>query len=310
MVGTVQRRHDDRRVGQRPHLPAVLGIVARPWDRRGRGGVLAAATAGPDPGLDGAGDRTLEYLLRDRDDRRLDRVEEPATAVRRGAAGVHCPVLLRQQPGGRRPRGLMPGTVIVPIDGSALSRLALPAASAVAAAGSAGLRLVAIARDDGELEESRDRVREAAESLPVGTTAELDTIVNDDPVGALLDITSDPTNVLCLGSHDHSHPVSSLLGSVGSKVVEQSSQPFIIVGPNGTSGVLGSDVAVALDGGDEPDPLLATAVTWAIRLDAPLRIVTVFEPVPPDIRRPDHYTRRLGPPSDPDRYLDAMRQRA
>jgi nucleotide-binding universal stress UspA family protein len=201
-------------------------------------------------------------------------------------------------------------TVVVPIDGSTRSRLALPAAAAIAAAGNAGLRLVAVARHDGEFESSRDRLREAADSLPATAPTALDVELGDDPVAVLLDLASDPANVLCFESQVHTHPVAELLGSVGSRLVEQTSYAFIIVGPNGPSNATGSDVVVALDGRDDADPLLETAVAWAVHLGAPLRIVTVYEPVPPDIRRPDHYTRRHGPPGDPDSYLRAASRRA
>jgi nucleotide-binding universal stress UspA family protein len=198
-------------------------------------------------------------------------------------------------------------TVVVPIDGSALSRLALPVAAAIAAAGHAGLRLVGIAGDDSELDPRRHDVREASRSVPATASAELDVIVDPDPVGALLDIANDAGNVLCFGSHDHTHPVAALLGSVGSKVAERTAPPFVIVGPNGTPAVSGKELVVALDGGDDPDPLLATAVGWAAHLGAPLRIVTVYEPVPADIRDPEHYSRGHGPSTDPDLYLDRMR---
>jgi hypothetical protein len=41
--------------------------------------------------------------------------------------------------------------------------------------------------------------------------------------------------------------------------------------------------------------------------DAPLRLVTVYEPVPPDIRDPAHFSRRRGPETDPDLYLQQRR---
>jgi RNA polymerase sigma-B factor len=69
------------------------------------------------------------------------------------------------------------------------------------------------------------------------------------------------------------------------------------------------DTAVADDAADDAEPLLAVAATWAHQLQSRLRIVTVCEPVPADMRRPDHFTRHHGPPGDPDVYLAAMRDR-
>ncbi len=67
---------------------------------------------------------------------------------------------------------------------------------------------------------------------------------------------------------------------------------------------------MALDGVHDPQPVLATAIDWARALKATLRVVTVYEPVLPDLRRPTHFTRGHGPPGDPDEYLDAMAQEA
>jgi nucleotide-binding universal stress UspA family protein len=72
---------------------------------------------------------------------------------------------------------------------------------------------------------------------------------------------------------------------------------------------LADDVVVALDGVDNAEPVLAVAAEWALQLHSRLRIVTVYEPVPSDVRRPEHYTRLHGPPGDPDAYLSAMAQR-
>jgi hypothetical protein len=73
--------------------------------------------------------------------------------------------------------------------------------------------------------------------------------------------------------------------------------------------VPGGDVVVALDGVDDPDLVLTTGVQWALRLGAGLRIVTVYEPTPADLRHPDHYSRHHGPPCDPDDYLAAVQRR-
>jgi hypothetical protein len=66
------------------------------------------------------------------------------------------------------------------------------------------------------------------------------------------------------------------------------------------------DVVVAVDGFGDPQPLLAAGATWAARLESRLRIVTVYEPVPADLRRPAHYTRHHGPAGDPEEYLEGL----
>jgi nucleotide-binding universal stress UspA family protein len=49
---------------------------------------------------------------------------------------------------------------------------------------------------------------------------------------------------------------------------------------------------VAVDGVEALEPLLAAAAAWSRQLLAPLRVVTVYEPVPADIRRPRHLYER------------------
>ena len=77
-------------------------------------------------------------------------------------------------------------------------------------------------------------------------------------------------------------------------------QPFVLVGAATQVNPSARDVVVAIDGVSNPRCLLAAAATWTRQLDAPLTIVTVYEPVPDGLRR-DH-----GACGDPDACLDAM----
>jgi nucleotide-binding universal stress UspA family protein len=199
-------------------------------------------------------------------------------------------------------------TVVVPIDGSTLSLRAVPTAAAVAVAGQAKVRLVTVAHNDGELAWAYDQVHAAAELLPADMTSAADVLVDGDPVGVLLEIADDPENVLCFSTHDHPWMASELLGRIGSRVVDRASHPFLVVAADGNAPTAGGDVVVALDGVSDPEPVLSAAVRWALRLGAGLRIVTVYEPTPPDLRQPDHYFRSHGPPCDPDIYLDGVQR--
>jgi nucleotide-binding universal stress UspA family protein len=200
-------------------------------------------------------------------------------------------------------------TIVVPVDGSTLALRAVPAAAGLAAAAQAKVRLLSVAHNDGELAWAYDQAHAAARLLPAEITAAVDVVVDGDPVSVLLDTAADTANVLCFSTHDQPWIASELLGRVGSRVVERASHPFLVVAPNGSPPVPGDDIVVALDGVTDPDRVLSTAVQWALRLNTGLRIVTVYEPTPPDLRRPDHYTRRHGPPNDPDEYLAAMQRR-
>jgi nucleotide-binding universal stress UspA family protein len=198
-------------------------------------------------------------------------------------------------------------TVVVPIDGSTVSRHAVPAAAAVAAAGEAKVRLVAVAHDEAEVGWRYDQLHGEAELMPSDVTCSVDVVVDSEPVDVLLDIARDPSNVLCLGVHDAPWLAAIHPGRVASHLAVRTSRPFLVVAAGGQPPARDADVVAALDGVSDPEPGLTAAGSWARRLGTGLRIVTVFEPTPPDLRRPDHYTRRIGPPGDAEEYLDGVR---
>jgi len=197
--------------------------------------------------------------------------------------------------------------LVVALDGSDLSARAVPIAAAIARATHTGVRLVGIARNDGEQAWMYDHVHDAARLVTAIQPPVVDVFVEDDPADALLKLADERRNILCFASHDHVKPVASVLHSVGSHIIEHATHPFLSVGKNADVEALGSDVVVALDGVSDPDALLSTAASWARRLGSSLRIATVYEPVPTDVRRPEHFTRSHGPANDPDLYLEGIR---
>jgi nucleotide-binding universal stress UspA family protein len=200
--------------------------------------------------------------------------------------------------------------LVVPLDGSEFAAAAIEPAAGIARASSARLRLIGIARDDGELAWMYDHVRDAARTARTDEPPDADVIVDPDPVATLLGIAEDGTNVLAFASHDRLPLAARVMHAVGSELMARARQPFLVMGADVRSTAGSDDVVVALDGIDDPRPLLTVAVAWSERLGAPLRIVTAYEPVLADLRRPDHFSRHHGPPIDPDEYLDHMRREA
>jgi nucleotide-binding universal stress UspA family protein len=203
----------------------------------------------------------------------------------------------------------MPKAIVVPIDGSEFSTHAVPAAATIARATGAIVKLVTVANDDDELVSTYDHVHHASRLLPEGTSVEEDVIVGLDPAGALLEMATDAGTVLCVASHDHLPAAAAIRGSVGTHLIQRATHPLLVVGAGAHGTALGSDVVVALDGECDAAPLLSIAATWAVALDAPLRIATVYEPVLADVRRPDHFSRSHGPPTDPGTYLEGVKRR-
>ena len=197
-------------------------------------------------------------------------------------------------------------TLLVPLDGSDFAAKALPAAEAIARMGHAGLRLVGIARDDDELARVQRHVYATAREVAATKDPQVDVIIDPDPTGALLELSADCTSVLCFPSHDRGTVAARLIHSVGSALVARAACPIVVVGEHAAQAASATDVVVAVDGVRDPQPLLATAVSWARQLGAPLRIVTVFEPAPEDLGQPGHFTRHHGPPVDPDVFLGAI----
>ena len=199
-------------------------------------------------------------------------------------------------------------TIVIPLDGSPFAADALPIAAALARDTGAGLRVVGIARSDAELALMHDHVHNDARRAGIDAE-DVDVVVDPDPVGVLLGVAGEEGNVLCLASHDRPKPIAALLHAVGSQLLERAVRPLLVVGSNPSTTAPDTDVVVAVDGTGNAEPLLTVAATWALQLHRRLRIVTVYEPVLADLRRPEHFDRRHGPPGDPDLYLAAMRDR-
>jgi hypothetical protein len=199
-------------------------------------------------------------------------------------------------------------TLVVPLDGSQFSALALPIATELAAAASASVRVIGIAPSDAELAWTYDHVHDHAKQAGLEPDA-VDVRVDPQPAQMLLDAAAVEGNVLCLASHDRVPPAARLVHAVGSTVIEDARHPLVVVGGETAAQSAGSDVVVAVDGVGEQERLLTVAAAWAHQLNSRLRIVTVYEPVPADLRHPDHFTRRHGPPGDPAAYLRQLQQR-
>jgi nucleotide-binding universal stress UspA family protein len=200
--------------------------------------------------------------------------------------------------------------IVVPLDGSEFSTTAVPTALAIAHASGAGISLVGVVSSHSQVAWMKGHVEDALRLLPPTVAGgQVDIIVDADPVDVLLEIAREPGNVLCLASHDHRREAAAVRRSVGSRVIERATHPFLVVGASAGAAPPSGDVVAALDGDDRVEPLLTTAATWAQELSSRLRLVTVFEPILPDLRNPSHYTRAHGPSGDPAVYLEVMRRR-
>ena len=169
------------------------------------------------------------------------------------------------------------------------------------------LRVVGIAHADGEFAWTFDKVHEGVDRAGF-YGIDVEVRVDPRPVEVLLGIGAAAGTVLCLATHDRPDAPAKALHAVGSLVLERTERPVVVVGPWASVESLGTDVVVAVDGVSDPEPLVAVAAAWATQLGSGLRIVTVYEPVLPDLDHPHHYTRVHGPAGEPDDYVKSVRE--
>jgi hypothetical protein len=199
--------------------------------------------------------------------------------------------------------------LVIPLDGSEFSAQALPVGVQFAAALGMSVHVIGVTHNATEYAWLYDHVHDDAKRAGIDA-ADVEIRVDDDPVHVLLEVSEADGNLLCFATHDRVPPASVLMHSVGSGFVERARRPYLAIGTVPRAESTRGDVVVAIDGVNDEDWLLATAAEWARTLAARLRIVTVYEPVPADIRNPEHFTRHHGPAGDPEAYLALVRERA
>jgi nucleotide-binding universal stress UspA family protein len=180
----------------------------------------------------------------------------------------------------------VPRTVLVPLDGSAVSRDALPLARALA--GRFGADVATVAVGVAELE------------------GEVDITLTGEAVDALLDhVDARRDVVVCMASHGRGGFGRRILGSVAEGLIRACPTPVLVVGPHAASHLSSPRsilAGVALQ--PQPDRLVALPAAWAPRLQARVELAHVRAPSAVEL-----YAEQVtyhGPPDRPDlRHLAA-----
>lgn len=130
-------------------------------------------------------------------------------------------------------------------------------------------------------------------------------VTTDDVAGAIVqEFGRYNKAIVCMATHEHRHS-ELLIPSVAADVVRRLHEPMILVG-NGIDFALvneGDRVVVGV-GTEGSEAVVACAAQWAARLDLPLELVTVVEPIPQPL--PGHRARRHHGPDDPVAYLNQL----
>lgn len=193
--------------------------------------------------------------------------------------------------------------IVVPLDGSPFAERALPVAGWLAATVGADVHLVEIASCD---EDAEGAVRYLDSVARRHHAAVWDVFQRDD-VGEAVAETVDrpPGGIACLATHGRDRS-ASLLGSVAASLLDRSSRPIVLVGPEARA-VTAADapVVVAVDGTTRDEALVPVALGWAAKLARPVEIVTVAEPAPAGYRE-ETAPRRARGPAEPERYVASL----
>ncbi len=198
-------------------------------------------------------------------------------------------------------------TIVVAIDGSDLSKTAVPVAARLALRLSAEVCLfTAVPSEDHVAEGQRDLA-----GIPVAGHVRRLVVVDADPTRAIHDAVHRlPAAIACMASHGRGRS-AAVVGSVAAEVMVRARDPVILSGPFAgdyapwLDDPRPSGVVTAVDDNPAVDATLAAGVQWAKMLRERLVIVTVAEPIPPALAVGE-VRRRYGPDGDVDLFLSVL----
>jgi nucleotide-binding universal stress UspA family protein len=156
---------------------------------------------------------------------------------------------------------LVPVTILVPIDGSALSERSVPLAQQLAARFDAEVRTVTVGGD-------RDEVA-------------ADLVLDGDPAGALLDHLAELERTLvCMSSHGHGGIRRRLIGSVAEQLIRRATTPVLVIGPQVGRAEVGVPRTLLAGVADSPrrSKLLQLLTAWAPLFGAKVELAHVRLP--------------------------------
>jgi len=174
----------------------------------------------------------------------------------------------------------MPKTLIVPVDGSEASELAVPVAQTIAEhLGNCDIVVLAasLADDENSLRRYLDALVERVDTGVIRTELVQEPVPADAIVRAL-ENASDA--VICMATHGRGRLAAPVLGSVATEVLRRVATPLVLVGPR-CEPVWWHDPprVVACWGGAPSNPVLLPARDLAEALRSELWIESVFHPL-------------------------------
>ena len=198
-----------------------------------------------------------------------------------------------------------PATVdalVIPLDGSDFSRMALPTAARLAARLEAEIQLLSAVESIDEVER---RQREIDRVTIPGHVVNRSVVVDRDPARAVHEALRTLGNaVACMATHGRTRS-AALVGSVATDVVARGHDPLVLVSPNTEQAPRGSCVVACVDGSPASAALVAIAVRWAELLAERCIVLTIAEDAPEPVTG-GPIRRRFGPDGDAEEYLATL----
>jgi nucleotide-binding universal stress UspA family protein len=199
----------------------------------------------------------------------------------------------------------VPDTVdvlLVPIDGSDFSRVAVPTAARLAARLGAEINLLSAVESVDELER---RERELAGVGIPGHRVRRTAVVNRDPAEAIHEALHKLDNaVACMATHGRARS-AALLGSVATEVVARGHDPLVLVSPYMDQPRRAAGVVACVDDSPASSSLAAMALAWAAMLGEDCTVLTVAEDAPEPVSG-GPIRRGFGPDGDAEGYLASL----
>jgi nucleotide-binding universal stress UspA family protein len=199
----------------------------------------------------------------------------------------------------------LPETVdalVVPLDGSDFSRVAVPIAARLASRLGAEIHLLSAVESVDEVER---REQELARVDIPGHAVNRTVMVDRDPAGAIHETLRKLENaVACMATHGRARS-AALVGSVATDVVARGHDPLVLVCPYMEQPRRSAGVVACVDDSPAAAPLVASAVRWAELLGERCVVLTVAEDAPEPVSG-GPIRRRFGPDGDAEGFLAAL----
>jgi len=168
----------------------------------------------------------------------------------------------------------MLSSIVVPIDGSDLSKTALPVGEQLARALGSTLTLLTSGWGS-TVEELQAELSAEAAKLEVETATSV--VPDTFPATAISHAVAGTDDAVVMATHGRSGIGKALLGSVAEDLLKVTERPVLLLGPsaNPLPSITGGVMVVSTDGSATSAAILPRAARWAKALDLSVRVVSV-----------------------------------